>query len=98
MDLEDETASEFIARQLPGATIVKAFNAMYGDYVAASPRHKAGRQVVFYAGDDHSANKFFAELIEGWGFAPVFVGGLRAGGELMQLDGHLNLLHVLKQD
>ena len=98
VDLEDETASEFIARQLPGATIVKAFNAMYADYIAASPRHEAGRQVVFYAGDDPTANKFFAELIEGWGFAPVFVGGLRAGGQLMQLDGHLNLLHVLKQD
>jgi 8-hydroxy-5-deazaflavin:NADPH oxidoreductase len=98
VDLGHETVSEFVARQLPGATIVKAFNAMYADYVAPSPRHEAGRQVVFYAGDDDSANKVFSELIEGWGFAPVFVGGLRAGGQLLQLDGHLSLLHVLKQD
>jgi len=98
VELGDETASEFIARQLPGATIVKAFNAMYSDYVAPSPRHEAGRQVVFYAGDDAAANEVFGELVEGWGFAPVLVGGLRAGGQLLQLGGHLSLVHVLKQD
>ncbi len=98
VDLGDETASEFIARQLPGARIVKAFNAMYADYVAAGPRHREGRQVVFYAGDDESANKLFADLAGGWGFAPVFLGDLRSGGSLMQLGGRLFVLHVLKQD
>jgi predicted dinucleotide-binding enzyme len=98
VELGDETASEYIARQLPGATVVKAFNAMYATYVAAEPRHAEGRQVVFHAGDDRSANDRFAELIAHWGFAPVYVGSLRDGGRLMQLDGYLNRLHVLNQD
>jgi hypothetical protein len=32
------------------------------------------------------------------GPAAVYVGGLADGGRLMQLGGHLSLLHVLKQD
>ncbi|MEU3986173.1 NAD(P)-binding domain-containing protein [Streptomyces sp. NPDC026672] len=92
------TGSEFLARHLPGATLVKAFNAMYGARVAADPRHTEGRQVVFYAGDDDTANTRFAELVGHWGFAPVYVGPLRSGGRLMQLDGHLSGLHILKQD
>jgi predicted dinucleotide-binding enzyme len=98
VELGDETASEYIARQLPGATLVKAFNAMYATYIAAEPRHADGRQVVFHAGDDRSANDRFAELVAQWGFAPVYVGSLRDGGRLMQLDGYLSLLNVLKQD
>jgi len=32
------------------------------------------------------------------GFAPVYVGGLRQGGKLMQLRQPLSLLHVIKQN
>jgi 8-hydroxy-5-deazaflavin:NADPH oxidoreductase len=71
---------------------------MTAGYLAAEPRHGEGRQVVFYAGDDESANELFADLIGGWGFAPVFLGDLRSGGSLLQIGGHLSLLHVLKQD
>jgi predicted dinucleotide-binding enzyme len=97
-ELGDETGSEYVARHLAGATVVKAFNAMFAEFVAAEPRHAEGRQVVFHAGDDLEANGQFAELIGGWGFAPVYVGGLRDGGRLMQLDGYLIPLHLLKQD
>ena len=97
-DLGDETGSEWVARHLPGATIIKAFNAMYADYIAADPRHHDGRQVLFFAGDDDAVNAEFAEFGEALGFAPVLVGGLRDGGRLMQLDGPLSALHVVKQD
>ena len=85
-------------QRLPGAHVIKAFNAMSGRYVAADPRHAEGRQVVFHAGDDIALNADFAALIETFGFAAVYVGGLADGGRLMQLDGYLSLLHVLKQD
>jgi 8-hydroxy-5-deazaflavin:NADPH oxidoreductase len=98
VDLGDETGSEWVARHLAGATIIKAFNAMYASYLRADPRHHDGRQVVFYAGDDKSACAEFDELIGGLGFAPVWVGGLRDGGRLMQLGQPLSTLHVLKQD
>jgi predicted dinucleotide-binding enzyme len=97
VDLGEETGSEWVARHLPGATIVKAFNAMFASYIAADPQHAEGRQVVFYAGDDDSACKDFAQLVDRIGFAPVFVGGLRDGGRLMQLGGPLSALHVIRQ-
>jgi predicted dinucleotide-binding enzyme len=98
VDLGEETGSEWVARHLPGATIIKAFNAMYASYLAADPRHAEGRQVVFYAGDDSNACADFDELISRLGFAPVRVGGLRGGGRLMQLGGPLSTLHVIRQD
>jgi 8-hydroxy-5-deazaflavin:NADPH oxidoreductase len=98
VDLGEETGSEWVARHLPGATIVKAFNAMYASYLAADPRHGDGRQVVFYAGDDNTACADFDQLVSKLGFAPVRVGGLRDGGKLMQLGGPLSTLHVIKQD
>jgi predicted dinucleotide-binding enzyme len=98
VDLGQETGSEWVARHLPGATVIKAFNAMYATYIKPNPRHREGRQVVFYAGDDKAACADFDQLIGGLGFAPVPVGGLREGGKLLQLGGPLNALHVLKQD
>jgi predicted dinucleotide-binding enzyme len=98
VDLGEETGSEWVARHLPGATIIKAFNAMYASYLAADPRHPEGRQVVFYAGDDSTACADFDELISRLGFAPVRVGGLCDGGRLMQLGGPLSTLHVIRQD
>ena len=98
VDLGDETGSEWVARHLPGATIIKAFNAMYAGYIAADPQHQDGSQVVFYAGDAQTACADFDALLTRLGFAPVYVGGLREGGKLLQLGGPLNTLHVLKQD
>jgi 8-hydroxy-5-deazaflavin:NADPH oxidoreductase len=98
VDLGDETGSEWVARHLSGATVIKAFNAMYAEYIMADPRHRDGRQVVFFAGDDDSVNAEFAAFGETLGFAPVLLGGLREGGRLMQLGGPLSALHVVKQD
>jgi hypothetical protein len=97
-DIGPLTGSEWVAGHLPGAYLIKAFNAMAGQYLAADPRHAEGRQVVFHAGDDSGRNADFATLIEDFGFAAVYVGSLADGGRLMQLDGYLSLLHVLKQD
>jgi len=98
VDLGDETGSEWVARHLSGATVIKAFNAMYAEYIMADPRHHDGHQVLFFAGDDDAVNAQFAAFSEALGFAPVLVGGLREGGRLMQLGGPLSALHVIKQD
>ena len=97
-DLGDETGSEWVARHVPGATVVKAFNAMFAAFISPDPHHGDGRQVVFHAGDDDDANAVFAEFAEALGFAAVHVGGLRDGGRLMQLGGPLSALHVVKQE
>lgn len=97
-DLGDLTGSEYVSSLLPGARVVKAFNTLYGQYIAADPRHEAGRQVLFLAGDDVDAKSTVKDLTAEFGFAPVDLGSLREGGRLMQLGGPLSGLHVLKQD
>jgi hypothetical protein len=93
------TGSEVVASLAPGARVIKAFNTMYVAYIAPGPRQAAGRQVLFYAGDDPAAKADFAATFDGIGFAAVDVGSLRAGGPLMQAPaGPLSALHVLKQD
>ncbi|MGQ5579497.1 NADPH-dependent F420 reductase [Streptomyces sp. ECR3.8] len=97
-DLGDLTGSEYVASLLPGARVVKAFNALFAQYVAADPRHAAGRQVLFLAGDDPDAKRTVERLADSFGFAPVDLGPLREGGRLIQLGGPLSGLHVLKQE
>lgn len=99
VELGERTGSELVASLAPGARVVKAFNTLYAAYIEPDPRHEAGRQVLFYAGDDLAAKAGFRDLFDGIGFAPVDVGLLREGGRLMQIDGGpLSALHVLKQD
>jgi predicted dinucleotide-binding enzyme len=97
-DLGDLTGSEYVAALLPGARVVKAFNSLYARYIAPDPRHEAGRQVLFLAGDDADAKETVRTLTCEFGFAPVVLGPLREGGRLIQLGGPLSALHVLKQD
>src|SRR5258707_1711576 len=73
VDLGEATGSECVARHLPRATIIKAFNAMSASYLAADPRHADGRQVVFYAGDDTTACADFHHLLSRLSFGPAYV-------------------------
>ncbi|MGW4118715.1 NADPH-dependent F420 reductase [Nocardia sp. NPDC004711] len=97
-DVGDLTGSEWVAERLPGARVVKAFNTVFAAFIAADPQHAEGRQVIFYAGDDAEAKAAVAGLLDEFGFAGLDLGGLRAGGQLMQLDGPLNARHLLLQD
>jgi predicted dinucleotide-binding enzyme len=99
LDLGERTGSEITAAHAPGARVIKAFNTLYAKYIQPNPRRDAGRQVVFYAGDDADAKAVFAALLNEIGFAPVDAGALREGGRLMDVNGGpLSALHVLKQD
>lgn len=98
-DLGDRTGSEVVAALAPGARVIKAFNTLWAKYIEPDPRHPAGRQVLFYAGDDAAAKAVFHDLVDSFGFAPIDLGGLRDGGRLMQVGGGpLSALHALKQD
>ncbi|MFE6410022.1 NADPH-dependent F420 reductase [Streptomyces sp. NPDC057837] len=97
-ELGDLTGSEYVASLLPGARVVKAFNALFAQFIAPDPRHEAGRQVLFLAGDDTDAKNTVVALTAQFGFAPVDLGTLREGGRLIQLGGPLSGLHALKQD
>lgn len=96
-DVSPLTGSEWVEQQLPGVTLIKAFNAMFAQYMQPDPRHSEGHQVVFYAGDNESVKNAFGQMLSGFGFAPLNLGGLREGGELLQLRGPLNGKHFLLQ-
>jgi predicted dinucleotide-binding enzyme len=98
VDVAPLTGSEWVAHHLPGATVIKAFNAMFATYTAAEPQHDEGAQAVFFAGDDAPSKSGFDELVSGFGFAPIDLGGLREGGALMQLGGALSGKHFLFQE
>ena len=60
--------SELVASLIPGAHVIKAFDNMYGPYVAADPVTGAGHRILFYAGDDEDSKKLFRSVVEGFGF------------------------------
>ena len=81
MDLGDRTSSEEVAKQLPGARLVKAFNTMGWKTLETGGRPSGqDRLAIFIAGDDAVAKKVIATIIEGIGFAPLDTGSLRDGG------------------
>jgi predicted dinucleotide-binding enzyme len=85
IDLGDLTSSEEVAKQLPGARLVKAFNTMYYEML----RTRGGkfgdeRLVLFVAGDDLDAKAIVSKLIDDTGFMPVDTGSLHEGGRKQQ--------------
>jgi len=81
------TSSELLARQLPGARVVKAFNTMYFRTLATEGRPEAPREerlVLFVAGDDEEAKRKVSDLIDQLGFAPIDTGSLADGGARQQ--------------
>jgi 8-hydroxy-5-deazaflavin:NADPH oxidoreductase len=84
-DLGESTSSEEVAKRLPGARLVKAFNTIYYQHLATRGRPNLPvdeRHAIFVAGDDADAKRVVSRLIEDIGFAPVDTGPLReaAGG------------------
>src|SRR4051794_1762582 len=74
-------SSELLARTVPGARVVKAFNTIYFERLRdeGRPAGAAGRLAVPYAGDDAEAKALVAALIDEMGFDAVDNGTLAAG-------------------
>jgi len=73
------SGAEELARKLPKARVVSAFNTvpsevLFGVFAA---RRKAGRPSLVYCGDDTKSKQIAAELICDVGFDPVDAGPLR---------------------
>ena len=75
-------AGEVSARLLPGARIVRAFNAV-GAARMGAVHETPGKVAMPYAGDDAQALAMAERLIRDIGFEPVKVGGLAMGKFLM---------------
>ncbi len=69
------SGGEQVARQAPGARVVKAFNTAGFENIQ-DPKYGDESVSMFYAGDDAGAKRTVRELAEDLGFDPVDVGGL----------------------
>jgi 8-hydroxy-5-deazaflavin:NADPH oxidoreductase len=86
-DLGGRVSSEVFADLVPGARVVKAFNHLRAELLAADPRSDGGQRVLFYSGNDTAAKEEIAALIERIGFAGIDLGSLEVGGKLAQFPG-----------
>lgn len=82
------SAAEEIAKAIPGAEVVKAFNTLFAQVLADAPAFAHGEIApVFYASDSERAKQTAKALIESSGFRPVDAGGLRNARYLEPLAG-----------
>lgn len=84
----DTSAAEEIAKAVPAANVVKAFNTVFAQVLAEGPAFADHATVpVFFAGDHQLAKQTVRTLIESLGFAPVDAGGLKNARYLEPLGG-----------
>lgn len=79
-----QTSSEAVQQFLANARVVKTFSHMGYHHLhdEAKPRGAAKRKAIAIAGDDREDTKLAGELVDDFGFDPVFIGGLGAGRAL----------------
>jgi len=73
-----------IANALHGARLVKAFNHLPARVLAQDPIVGEGHRVIFLSSDDEGATAAVAALVEQLGYAPVSLGRIAEGGQLVQ--------------
>lgn len=84
----ETSAAEEIARAVPGADIVKAFNTLFAQVLADGAEFANGqRGSVFFAGDSAPAKATAKSLIDSLGFQAVDAGGLKNARYLEPLAG-----------
>jgi 8-hydroxy-5-deazaflavin:NADPH oxidoreductase len=98
-ELGGRASSEVFADLVPGARVVKAFNHLLSELLAADPTTDGGKRVLFYSGDDAGAKTAIGALIEQLGFFGIDLGSLAIGGRLTQFPGGpLPALNLVKFD
>ncbi len=81
------SAAEEIARAVPGARIVKAFNTVFASVLAEGPHLDGARVSVFVASDDATARDAVAQLAKSAGFDVIDAGPLKNARYLEPLAG-----------
>ncbi|MEO7065356.1 MAG: NADPH-dependent F420 reductase [Rhodanobacter sp.] len=83
-ELDNLPSSAIVAKSFPGAHLVKAFNHLPAQVLALDPAINGGRRVIFLSGDDNSAVESVDALVQQLGFAPISLGKIAEGGQLVQ--------------
>ncbi|WP_414442354.1 NADPH-dependent F420 reductase [Burkholderia sp. 22PA0106] len=96
-DLDNLPSSAIVAKAMPGAHLVKAFNHLPASVLAQEPATAGGRRVIFLSSDDEGATATVAALVQQLGYAPISLGKLAEGGQLVQARGR-NWTQLIFQD
>ncbi|MDA9509889.1 NADP oxidoreductase coenzyme [Bradyrhizobium sp. CCBAU 11386] len=86
--LGGQASSKAVAQAFTGGRLVKGFNHLAAAVLGQDPAVHGGRRVVFLASDDDAAAAEIGALAEKLGFAPIKLGGLSEGGQLVQARGN----------
>ena len=86
--LGGQPSAQVVAQAFAGAKLVKGFNHLGAAIIGQDPAVHGGKRVVFLSSDDDGATAAIGTLAETLGFAPVNLGGLSAGGLLVQAHGN----------
>jgi 8-hydroxy-5-deazaflavin:NADPH oxidoreductase len=81
------SAAEEIQKAFPDARVVKAFNTVFAQVLAAGPTLSGATVPVYVAGDDAPAKQSVTGLVRSMGFLPVDAGGLKNARYLEPLAG-----------
>jgi predicted dinucleotide-binding enzyme len=97
-NLGNKASSEVVQKWTSGARLVKAFNTLQPEILAANPMQGGGKRVIFYSGDYNDAKDIVSGIINRLGFAGIDLGRLNEGGKLQQFPGGalptLNLIKI----
>lgn len=81
------SAAEEIAKAVPGALVVKAFNTVFAQILAEGPQLQGKQVPVFYATDSEQAREIVSVLIKSTGFLLVNAGPLKNARYLEPVGG-----------
>ncbi|KRF10400.1 NADPH-dependent F420 reductase [Nocardioides sp. Soil796] len=81
LDAESTTTSELLQAHLAGSHVVKGFNNIYVDHLAALPRPAGNpeRSTLTIAGDDDTAKQAVRQFLDAVGYDALDVGSLAEG-------------------
>jgi predicted dinucleotide-binding enzyme len=95
--LQGRLSAQYAADQLPGADVVKAFNQLPANTLAAELDPELGRRVIFIATDSPQAGDRIAALVGDLGLAAVQLGRIDEGGRLIQAPNALVLRNLIER-
>lgn len=95
--LQGRLSTHYVAEKLPGAQVVKAFNQLPANTLAAELDPGAGRRVIFIATDWPDAGDRIAALVGDLGLAAVQLGRVGEGGRLIQAPDALVLRNLIER-
>lgn len=87
-ELNGQPSAKVVAQAFKGAKLVKGFNHLVAAVLAQGAENHGGKRVVFLASDDDGAAAEIATLAGRLGFAPIQLGALAAGGQLVHAHGN----------